>query len=69
MDAVNRYMMLKNAKYSFFMAVLEKILCMKHVIKQKSRHFAPLFGVVRALVRCIECHIRRFLVEMDLLNC
>jgi hypothetical protein len=51
------------------MAVLEKILCMKHVIKQKSRNFAPLFGVVRALVRCIECHIRRFLVEMDLLNC
>ena len=50
------------------MPAFEKIQRMKYVIKQKSRNFAPLFGVVRALVRCIECHARQFLVNRDLLN-
>ena len=32
----------------------------KDAVWQKIRNFAPLFGVVRALVRYIECRVRRF---------
>ena len=38
-----------------FGGVERKRFLRQHVIRQKMRNFAPLFGVVRALVRYIEC--------------
>ncbi len=40
-----------------FLRVEGKIFLWKHVIRQKMRNFAPLFGVVRALVRYIVCRV------------
>lgn len=41
----------------FFIVLMRKMFLRKHVIQQKMRNFAPLFGVVRALVRYIECRV------------
>ena len=42
-----------------FSRAKRKIFLWKHVIRQKMRNFAPLFGVVRALVRYIVCRAER----------
>ena len=44
-------------KIQVFGGVERKRFLRKHVIRQKMRNFAPLFGVVRALVRYIECRV------------
>ena len=41
----------------FFIVLMRKMFLRKHAIQQKMRNFAPLFGVVRALVRYIECRV------------
>ena len=43
-----------------FGGVERKRFLRKHVIRQKMRNFAPLFGVVRALVRYIECRVEQY---------
>ena len=44
-------------KIKFFLYARRKMFLRKHAVWQKMRNFAPLFGVVRALVRYIECRV------------